>query len=126
MKGEDYEGKEKSKEVVISFAVAVDEEASNEEIASRLERAIEGLGENVKSVSDVQVRTVPRIAAAAPGTGGGGYESRLWEKVTCDIFGGRLQSPGDPVELQEEVNEISSSMRELNARVEKLAERAEQ
>jgi hypothetical protein len=111
-----------AKEVVISFAVAVDEEASNEEIASRLEDAIGRLGENVQTVSDVQVRTVPRTVSAAPG---GGYETRLWEKVTCDIFGGRLQPPGDPVELQGEISEISAAMRQLNERVERLARSAE-
>src|ERR687886_211651 len=94
--GRHIEEERRGKEVVISFAVAVDEEASNEEIASRLEDAIGRLGENVHTVSDVQIRTVPRTVV---GAAGGGYETRLWEKVTCDIFGGRLRSPGDPVEL---------------------------
>jgi hypothetical protein len=124
MKGEEYrKGKKGEKEVVISFAVAVDEQASNEEIATRLEQAIGSLGENVQGVSDVQVRTVPRVLAAAPG--GGGYETRLWEKVTCDILGGRLQNPGDPVELQEEIDELSTAMRKVNEQVERLAKRAE-
>jgi hypothetical protein len=113
----------KSKEVVISFAVSVEEQATNEDIASRLEKAITGLGGEVQNVSNVQVRTVPRMVGAAGGGGAGGYETRLWEKVTCDIFGGRLQTPGDPVELQEEVQELSTKARELNQRIEQLAAR---
>ena len=110
-----------SKEVVVSFAVAVDEHATNEQIASHLEKAIGGLGEQVQSVSDVQVRTVPRMVGT--GGGSGGYETRLWEKVTCDIFGGRLESPGDPVELQQEVQALTKQTRELTQRIEQLGSR---
>jgi|RhiMethySRZTD1v2_1073278.scaffolds.fasta_scaffold2152230_1 hypothetical protein len=120
-----YRPKKGEKEVVISFAVSVEEEASNEDIATRLEGAITSLGENVRSVSDVQVRTVPRVMAAAPGDGGGGYETRLWEKVTCDFLGGRLQNPGDPVELQDEISQLSEAVAQLGKQVQKLGRSAD-
>ena len=119
-----YEPKKGEKEVVISFAIAVDEEASNEDIATKLEGVISKVGEGVQSVSDVQVRTVPRVMAAAPG-GGGGYETRLWEKVTCDFLGGRLQNPGDPVELQDEIVQLSEAVAQLGKQVEKLGTSAQ-
>lgn len=118
-----YDPKKGEKEVVISFAIAVDEEASNEDIATKLEGAIGNLGEGVQSVSDVQVRTVPRVMAAAPG--GGGYETRLWEKVTCDFLGGRLQNPGDPVELQDEISQLSEAVEQLGKQVAKLGTSAQ-
>jgi hypothetical protein len=114
----------KTKEVVISLAVSVDEGVTQEEIAKSLEGAVGSLASKVHNVSNVQIRTVPRmLAAAAPGDpGGGGYDTRLWE-VTCDIFGGRLQSPGDPVVFQQELERVSSQVRELSAQVEQLAQR---
>src|SRR5205085_10779413 len=104
------------KEVVITFAVAVDEQATNEQIAAKLEEAIGNLGEQVHNVSDVQVRTVPRMVGAGGGSGSGGYESRLWEKVTCDVFHGRLPPPGDAGELREEVEELAARPRGVHQR----------
>jgi hypothetical protein len=114
-----------TKEVVVSLAVSVDQDATQEEIAKAFEGAVGDLASKVHNVSNLQIRTVPRmLAAAAPGDpGSGGYESRLWEKVTCDIFGGRLQSPGDPVVFQEELERVTAQVRELGQQVDELGRR---
>jgi len=135
-------GCKKAPAPAVSPAPAVTEgtparEAETKDFAARVEAAAEAKDRAklntllsledlaVRSVSDVQVRTVPRVMAAAPGDGGGGYETRLWEKVTCDFLGGRLQNPGDPVELQDEISQLSEAVAQLGKQVQKLGRSAE-
>jgi hypothetical protein len=76
--------KKKQAQVSVGFAI---NSKSLEQITSSGSRAtVEG--------GQVIVKSGARTLAAAPG--GGGYETRLWERVTCDFLGGGL-APGDIV-----------------------------
>jgi hypothetical protein len=74
------------KEQPLSVGFALDRDAA---------KKLEGGDVNeLDRAGEIFVKSGPRFLAA-PG-GGGGYETRLWEKVTCDILGGRL-TPADIV-----------------------------
>jgi hypothetical protein len=123
MRNKPHEANAGEKQVVISLAVSVDETTSNEEIADRFQGAISSLGKAVHGASGVQVRTVPRLLGADPGSGG--YETRLWEKVTCDFLDPQLENPGDPLELQEQIAQLSEAVAQLGTQVERLGDAAQ-
>ena len=115
----------KTKEIIISLSLEVPEEATQEEVATKIGKALEPLADTVMNVSDLAIRTVPRLHG--PHDEGGGYETRLWEKATCKVAmdpRDRLKNPEEQIErLLEEAESLNEQTRRLNQAVATLAQR---
>jgi hypothetical protein len=75
----------KKKQAQVSVGFAINSKSLDQITSSGSRAAVDG--------GHVIVKSGARTLAAAPG--GGGYETRLWERVTCDFLGGL--APGDIV-----------------------------
>lgn len=97
----------------LSFAVRLPEGVGREQLADIVAEALRPLADRLVNVSDLAVRTVPRLA----GAGAAGYESRLWEKATCRSDG----RPTDPL-INPEVRlaELLDETHALRRRIDEL------
>ncbi|MDS0761071.1 hypothetical protein ABFO19_10730 [Xanthomonas citri pv. glycines] len=102
----------------MTLAVEVTEDTAAESVAEQLEKALSHLDGKVGRLSDVVVRTVPRIVSNA----GAGYESRIWEKATCKIADNPRDRLIDPVvDLEKLSEQVIQLERQLGAVREGLA-----
>ncbi|AAM36788.1 hypothetical protein NY99_16655 [Xanthomonas phaseoli pv. phaseoli] len=107
-----------TKEISLTLAVEVTEDTAAESVAEQLEKALSHLDGKVGRLSDVVVRTVPRIVSNA----GAGYESRIWEKATCKIADNPRDRLIDPVvDLEKLSEQVIQLERQLGAVREGLA-----
>ena len=112
-----------TKTVEITLAARVDADASAEDIAGEVARALKPLSSRKEDVSEVVVRTVSR-QTAAPGDAGG-YESRIWGKATCkspklaiDVTRDRDPLAFDEIDiLRKQVADLAAKTKDLEAKV---------
>lgn len=103
---------EETKQVTVALSAEVDATLSSEEVAQHLEEALTHLQERAVKLSDVVVRTVPRLS----GDPAGGYESRLWEKATC-----RLRDPLEKLDAPVlEIRDIDQDIANLERQLAEL------
>lgn len=69
-----------SKRVNISLEVDVDDHVTDDQIADIIQKALGGHKPAGHPPGKVTIKTTDKATSLRPG---GGYESRLWEKVTC-------------------------------------------
>lgn len=115
--------KQENKEISISFAAIVNSDLEHEEIADRISDAIKPLADNVKNVSDIAVRTVPRFFTDVQDD----FQNRLWEKATCNY---RIQDPLSEVsnpqhemgQIIKNINVLSKQFKDLQSQLQTIQE----
>lgn len=103
---------EETKQVTVALSVEVDAKLTSEEVAQHLEESLTHLQDRAVKISEVVVRTVPRLS----GDPAGGYESRLWEKATC-----RLRDPLEKLDAPVlEIPDIGQDIANLESQIAEL------
>jgi hypothetical protein len=74
---------DKGKEIEITIKGTVDNSATEDQIADRVQEALKPLASNATDIGDISIRTTSRKSGSADKLAAPGYESRLWEKATC-------------------------------------------